>query len=366
MGGPQFAQGRRQPGWFFLSVVFAFTSVFRHLPCSAEKTLVYNVRFAILSSNSEPASGMLGQVVLKQMPPVKQVAAPLAQEYLSFTGPIPTESGQSEPAIEADWLSFNGGTFSAALQEANKQTAHSLKEHPQGIFPLFALHLSLAKESDSSMNGVAPPPLDVSAPLSLLRQHEGPFLTSCEGAPFVLTLHLSPSLVPFSASIHQHPQMDRRVPEEGPSTLSSGLSSAPLQRETPHRLISNCSLSPAQASAKGKSVPSPPKTEPPVPLLEVVLPPSSAGTGVPHFPAYFPAERAYHNAHGIQHTETSEEETPPQPSFWRKYWWLIVAALAMVTLMGGDAGQTQQSEQVPRRPGTGGNARPREATDRRR
>lgn len=260
MGGPQFAQGRRQPGCFFLFVIFAFTSVFHHLRCAAEKKLVYNVRFAVFSSTSEPASGMLGQVVLKQIPPVKQVGAPLAQEYLSSTGPTPTELGQSGPAFEAAWLSFNGRAFSAALQEANRQAAtDGLKGHRQGLFPLFSLHLSLAKESDSLINGVVPPPLDVSAPLSLLRQHEGPSLASCDGAPFVLTLHLSPSLVPFSASIHQHPQADGPVPGEGPSTLSSGLSSAPLRKETPHRLISNCSLSTSQVPAKEKSVLSPPE-----------------------------------------------------------------------------------------------------------
>lgn len=364
MGGPQSARGRGQPGRFLLVVLIAAACVFY---CAAEKKLVYDVRFAVFSSSPVPASGMLGQVLLKQMPPVMQAHAPLAQEYLSSTGAVPREPEQPALKLQADWLSFSGDAFSAAVREASKHAlADSLEGHVQGVFPLFSLHLTLAKESDSSINGIVPPPLDVSAPLSLLRRPEGPSLTTCGDSPFVLALHLSPFLVPFSASIHQLQQPERQFSGDALSPVSPGLSSIPMSNVTPHRLVSSCSFSNAHTSRNGEQLLSRAETGALVPLLQVVLPPSNAGPGVPQFPAYFPAERAYHHAHGVQHTESSEHEAPPQPSFWRKYWWLILAALAMVTLMGGDTGQAQQAEQVSRRPGPGGTTRTREPSDRRR
>ncbi|PFH38724.1 hypothetical protein BESB_010660 [Besnoitia besnoiti] len=344
--------------------------------CSCESDFLYDVRISLspgVSADVLPDGELLGRLSVKEY--IRQVdERPInPKDYFSSgpTGAIPTGRDGPIHEVRAHWMSFSDGVLSSAVQTAQRyqDALPAGAPHESNLpstYPLLSLRLipAVVKGGNAQQtNKSLPPSLEASVPVSFVSLSPAPgdrfSSTSVCGAspPFLLSLHLSPSFVPFSASIQRL---------QGGDSWRTRLNAPPAgtHRAPERRVMLTCPESPGSQEERDSG-----RTR--VPALQVVLPPSNVPAAVPVVPAFFPGEThqrlaSVGGAAGRDGGGESQEEE--QPSFWRRNWWIIVGVLVMATIMGGDGGsaapQTQEGAQG--HSPSGAHPRAREGSDRRR
>ncbi|CBZ53316.1 conserved hypothetical protein [Neospora caninum Liverpool] len=361
-----------------LFVVWATISTHLLLCCSATSNFLYDVRLSVFSGlgvGSHVEGKQLGRLAIREYSRPAEPRAVNSKNQFSggAGGAAPAFAEGPTRAVRASWISFSDSVLSSAVEAATREqeSAQAEETQPSSTYPLLSLRLEPVANQEDGKNQHTkniPPALEASAPVfSFMRESPRPGSPSavCDTEPpFLLSLHVSPSLVPFSASIQRVPdgssgQIPATQTLEAARSLDTGSANAVSER-----FVVTCP-DVAQAS-KGQNAA---QSRSRVPALQVVLPPTKAAKDALIVPAYFPGE-GQHRAPsvGAPGQEGEGEKPEEQPSFWRRNWWLILGVLLMASLMGGDSGgASPQNEQGTRGAASANpSQRPREGIDRRR
>ncbi|EPR64147.1 putative transmembrane protein [Toxoplasma gondii GAB2-2007-GAL-DOM2] len=354
--------------FFFL---WATLGVYVFLCCSASSALVYDVKLSVLSglgAGTQLEGKPLGRLAIREYSRPAESPALNAKSHFSGSASAPAFAEGPTRAVRANWISFSGSVLSSALEAATReQQSGGTETLPWSMYPLLSLRLEpvVTQEEKNQQNRLIPA-LEVSAPVSFLVNADRPGSPSAvcrTETPFLLSLHVSPSLVPFSASI-------RRLPESTSDQVSATSEHARSvdrgsdEKAVSDRIVLTCPEVTPTAAGQNREL-----STGRAPALQVILPPAKAGKEALIVPVYFPGESQHRaGAAGAPIQGGQGEKEDEQPSFWRRNWWLILCVLVMASLMGGDSGGAapQNGQGAPATASSNPSQRPREGVDRRR